>query len=121
MKTIYYGKLVRDNIPSIIEKEGKKAKVRLLNDNERGQALKNKLLEEAQELFEAITKDEVAKESADVLEVIFAIIEANGLKLDDVEAIRKKRADSRGSFKNWVFLEEVYEKDEVCPSERHSG
>ncbi len=118
MKIIRYGKLVRDNIPSIIEKEGKRAKVRFLEKSERGQALKNKLLEEAQELFDANTMDEIGKESADILEVILAIIEANGLRLDEVEAIRKKRSDVRGSFKSWVFLEEVYEEDESS-SEKH--
>lgn len=66
-----YQKLVRDNIPAIIEKNGETCVTRKLTDKEYEDALAEKLQEEVKELLEAYTAKErsvldCAKEMADV-------------------------------------------------------
>ena len=53
-----YQKLVRDNIPAIIEKNGETCVTRTLSDKEYEDALTNKLQEEVAELLEAYTAKE---------------------------------------------------------------
>ena len=53
-----YQKLVRDNIPAIIEKNGETSVTRKLSDKEYEDALTNKLQEEVAELLEAYTAKE---------------------------------------------------------------
>ena len=53
-----YQKLVRDNIPAIIEKNGETCVTRKLSDKEYEDALTNKLQEEVAELLEAYTAKE---------------------------------------------------------------
>lgn len=53
-----YQKLVRDNIPAIIEKSGETCVTRKLSDKEYEDALTNKLQEEVAELLEAYTAKE---------------------------------------------------------------
>lgn len=73
-----YQKLVRDNIPAIIEKSGETCVTRKLSDKEYEDALAEKLQEEVKELLEAYTAKErsvldCAEEMADVMEVLYAI------------------------------------------------
>ena len=74
-----YNKLVRNRIPEIIKNDGKTPKTRILNGEEYRFELLKKIVEEAQEVAAAPDKNELAKELGDVLEVVDAIIEANGL------------------------------------------
>ena len=68
-----YNKLVRDNIPEIIQKDGKKASFRTLtSDEEYKKALEDKLLEECQEVISASGKDRLV-EMADLFEVVKAL------------------------------------------------
>ena len=53
-----YQKLIRDNIPAIIEKNGETCVTRTLSDKEYEDALTNKLQEEVAELLEAYTAKE---------------------------------------------------------------
>ena len=91
-----FNKLVRDKIPQMIEAQGEKPVTRTLGDGEYHAALEQKLLEEAGEYRES---RELA-ELADILEVVFALCEADGHTL---EARREKR-EIRGGFAERVFL-----------------
>ena len=73
-----YQKLVRDNIPAIIEKNGETCVTRKLTDKEYEDALAEKLQEEVKELLEVYTAKErsvldCAEEMADVMEVLYAM------------------------------------------------
>lgn len=103
MKT--YNKLVRDKIPEIIKAEGKELKTRILDDAEYLDALVSKLKEEVAE-FEA---DHSIKELADVTEVIRALMDELGITKDELEKNRAERAESRGAFKDKIFLIEAEE------------
>lgn len=100
-----HNKLVRDHIPRIIEKSGKKAHTRILNDDEYLTELDRKLNEECAE-YQA---DKSLEEIADIIEVIYAIVEARGYSLNDLEKLRAEKAEKRGAFKDKIFLESVEE------------
>ena len=105
MPTIIYNKLVRDKIPEIIEKSGKIAHCRVLENEEYLAELDRKLNEECAE-FQA---DKSIEEMADVLEVLYAIAEARGYSVEELERVRVAKAEKRGGFKDRIFLESVDE------------
>lgn len=98
-----YNKLVRDKIPEIISASGKKANCRILSKDEYIIELDRKLDEECAEY----QHDKNIEELADILEVIYAIAEARGYSVSDLERVRAEKFDKRGGFKNRVFLENV--------------
>lgn len=102
-----YNKLVRDRIPEIIEKTGKKYSTRILYDNEYIKELKKKSFEELQEYVETNNNEDAIEELADVLEIIHALAEYHGASIEEVEEIRKQKAEKRGGFKEKIFLIEV--------------
>lgn len=101
-----YNKLVRDEIPSIIRKSGKKFSMHVATEQEYEEALWNKLDEEVAEFKSAVCEEE----AADVLEVIEAITKFYGLDPYAVETARQVKAGARGSFSSRIILEEVTEK-----------
>ena len=78
----------------------------ILSNEEYIVALEAKLNEEVAE-YQA---DKNLEEMADVLEVLQAICVAIGYSLDELEAMRAKKAYDRGGFKEKIFLEHVEEK-----------
>jgi len=100
---IIHNKLVRDRIPEIIEKSGKTAYRRILNNEEYIEELDRKLNEECAE-YQA---DKSIEELADMLEVMYAIAQARGYSIEELEQIREEKAEKRGSFKDRIYLEKV--------------
>lgn len=95
-----YNKLVRDKIPSIIQKKGQKATVRHLSNDEYISYLEQKLQEEVNEYI----ADKNGDELADILEVVFALGETLQLDPEELETLRKKKAEDRGAFKDKILL-----------------
>lgn len=107
-----YNKLVRDNIDTIINNNGKNevAITRILSDFEYKTELLNKLEEEFVELKEAIISginDDITEESADLIEVIRAI---NGDSLDLVMQKLEDKRRKKGGFSKKKYLEVVKKK-----------
>lgn len=98
-----YNKLVRDNIPKIIEQSGKKAVYYTLSSQDNITELDNKLCEEVNEYRE----DKNLEELADILEVLYAICEARGYSIEELKSKRKEKAEERGSFQKKIFLEYI--------------
>jgi predicted house-cleaning noncanonical NTP pyrophosphatase (MazG superfamily) len=98
-----YNKLVRDKIPEIITADGKQANIRILSNNEYREELIKKLQEEAKELAESPS----AEELADIKELVIAIREALGLRAGELEEVRRQKAAKNGRFKKRIFLESV--------------
>ena len=103
MSTIYYNKLIRDKIPEIIEKSGKRPITEILDDKDYNKYLDIKLGEELQEYLD----DDDINELADLVEVVYAILKYKGIEIDDFEQIRKKKSEERGSFDKRLLLKEV--------------
>lgn len=98
-----HNKLVRDKIPEIIAGDGKVAKTHILSDAEYLNELDKKLNEEVAE-YQA---DKSLEEMADVLEVLYAICEARGYSIEELEQKRSDKATARGGFREKLYLEFV--------------
>ncbi len=95
---LQHNKLVRDRIPEIIEGEGKTCRTETMCEKEYQRALAAKLQEEASELQDAGSAQEMIRELADVFEVIDAFIDAHGIDRNEIATVRTHRRESRGSF-----------------------
>ncbi len=105
-----YNKLVRDNIPDIIESKGETPVTKILDDNTYKIELEKKLNEEYQEVLTASGDDRV-EELADMLEIIRALAKLEGKSLQNVIEIADVKSEKRGAFEKKIFLEKVIEKN----------
>ncbi len=96
-------KLVRDLIPNIIMEQGNTPKTRILTDEEFKKELDKKLVEEVNEYL----SDQNIEEVADVMEVIYTLLDVHGWSFDDVERVRKEKAQNRGGFREKIYLESI--------------
>ena len=103
-----HNKLVRDKIPEIIENAGKTPMMHILSNDEYISELDKKLNEECAE-YQA---DKSIEELADMLEVMYAIAEARGWSVSELEAERREKAEKRGGFKKKIYLEYVEDGNE---------
>ncbi|ENQ3077351.1 nucleoside triphosphate pyrophosphohydrolase [Bacillus multifaciens] len=88
-----YNKLVRDRIPEIIEKTGKTCTTRILNEKEYIDEICKKIQEELAEYVEAETPEHKLEELADLLELVNALAQYQGVTLEDVEKVRKEKEE----------------------------
>lgn len=98
-------KLVRDNIPEIIEGTGHVPVVRTLDDKEYAEELRRKLMEEVAEYIDEPSTEELA----DILEVVYALGALHDASSDDLEVVRKSKAEKRGAFSKRIYLVSIEE------------
>ena len=94
-------KLIRDKYDSVIESE------RLTiceNPSETFIFLKDKIKEELGELAETVFND--VYEYADVIEVLYAMADFQGISKDEIEIARLKKLDEKGGFKKCLILKD---------------
>lgn len=102
-KHIVHNKLVRDQIPEIIEASGRSCVTEVLSNEAYIQALDTKLNEELAEYQQSKSLEELA----DLLEVMDAVVKARGYTWDDLTRVRKEKCAARGAFDQRIFLKEV--------------
>lgn len=107
-----YNKLVRDRIPEIIEKARKRHTVRVLEQDEYKQELQKKCGEEWEEYLRARNDQEAVEELADLLEIIYALAEVHDSSLEELEEIRREKAEKRGGFQDRLYLIEVEDNED---------
>ena len=100
---ILHNKLVRDNIPDIIENNGKSAKTFILDDEKYTLALEKKLKEETKEYL--LSKE--LMELADILEVVEALAKNQGSSFEEVLKLKKQKQKKNGAFDKRIFLVSV--------------
>ena len=101
-----HNKAIRDKIPEIIEESGKKYNLKQLDDESFLAELEKKLTEEVNEYSESKEVEELA----DLLEVIYRISELRGVNSDELDEIRKDKAEKRGKFASNLFLIDAEKK-----------
>jgi predicted house-cleaning noncanonical NTP pyrophosphatase (MazG superfamily) len=101
-----HDKLVRDRIPEIIERAGRRPAYRVLDGAAFRAALLLKLIEEAQEVCAAGDSERLS-EFADLAEVFEAALAACGFTPEDLSRTREARRTERGGFARRIFLESV--------------
>lgn len=97
-------KLVRDNIPNIIEQKGDKPDFVILDSYDYYNELKKKLSEELTEFNES---DDIL-ELCDLVEVISAILDYRNINGKEFEEMRSKENKTNGKFKDKIFLNGVH-------------
>jgi len=112
MNAKFYNKLIRDNIPSIIEKDNKISIVTVLDDKQFLTELKKKLIEESKEVVNTETRDELINELADIQEIIDKLKEVYIIDQDEIVAVQSKKAQKNGKFDKKLFLISVKENHE---------
>lgn len=98
-----YNKLVRDKIPEIIIQKGRVPITSYASDKEYEVLLKKKLQEEVNEFLEKGSSDELV----DILEVVYALSNHDGISDVELERLRKKKREERGGFEKRIILEGV--------------
>lgn len=101
--SIEYDKLIRDKIPQIIKDQGKREVIEVLDAVNYKRYLDLKLDEELKEYFEADNVEELA----DLVEVIYAILDYKGVSPENFEKIRTSKVQKRGAFKKRLLLKKV--------------
>lgn len=96
-------KLVRDNIPEIINLSGKRCKYSIISDTEYSASLITKMTEELSEFEE----HPCLEEAADIYEVYLAMLDNWNFKRSDVDLVAKLKRNHSGSFARRVFLESI--------------
>lgn len=100
-----YNKLIRDKIPEIITKKGLNPIIHIADYEEYREKLRYKLKEEVNEYAQSGDK----KELSDIIEVIYAICNFEGIDIEELETIRKNKREERGGFEKRIILDEVNE------------
>lgn len=97
------GKLVRDLILQIIEKDGRRPRTRILTTDEYRAALMDKFAEEARELRLAAN---VMDELCDLYELVAATAAAEGHSMAEVAELAERKRAERGGFERRIWLED---------------
>ncbi len=100
---IPHNKLVRDNIPDIIENSGQTANTVILDDKKYTAALEKKLKEETKEYLQSRELVELA----DILEVVEALAKNQGSSFEEVLELKRQKQEKNGAFDKRIFLVSV--------------
>jgi len=98
-----YDKAIRDEIPEILTKEGKKFKVEKVSDEIFLQYLNKKLLEEVNKYLESNSIEELA----DISEVITYILKLRNVNINQFESIALTKIMKKGTFEENLILKEI--------------
>jgi len=101
-------KLIRDNTMARASKRGAVSiECTTLARAEHAEALREKLLEEAQEVCQATSHEELIDELADVLEVCRSMMHMAGIDPQQVETARAQRYTERGGFEKGLYCHSI--------------
>ncbi|HEY2752332.1 nucleoside triphosphate pyrophosphohydrolase [Phenylobacterium sp.] len=91
-------KLIRDNLPAMMQAQGLTVFTRRLDEAEFVARLKDKLVEEAAEAKMATSRADLIDELADLGEVMLALAAAAGVTQQEIEVRRLAKHAERGGF-----------------------
>jgi predicted house-cleaning noncanonical NTP pyrophosphatase (MazG superfamily) len=100
-------KLVRDRMIKIILNDGYVPKYKTIKGNQLKIALKNKLVEEANEVLVSRTKQNLLEELADTYQALTDLTKESGFSMVELIKEVNRKFKERGGFRKGVFLIEV--------------
>ena len=98
-----YNKLVRDNIPKIMQENGQEPIIEILNDDRYKEELDKKLLEEVNEYLKEGTNERLG----DIVEVVLALLKYEDSNLGELIEIMDEKREEKGGFNQKIFLKGV--------------
>jgi predicted house-cleaning noncanonical NTP pyrophosphatase (MazG superfamily) len=101
---IEFNKVVRDKVPTLIERRGERTETVKLVGDALLAALQQKLVEEAFEALDVKSGEDLIGELADIQEVVKALCQALGVNPTDIETERKEKEKRRGGFQKGLML-----------------
>ena len=119
MMYLLFDKLVRNGVPKLVYEENGDLNYFHLKGEKCINVLKDKLLEEAQEVVDAESIDDVADEIGDVLDVLNALVKALKINKRQLKKIHRKKYRTKGGFKKGVFAYFVKIKPEDNYKEKY--
>jgi len=102
-----FNKLVRDKISHNIEQRGEIVNIARLSGDYLLRALKEKLVEEAFEVLDAIDQESIINELADVSEVVDGILSHINVTNSELEKRQAEKREKAGGFKDGIVLLET--------------
>lgn len=104
MRIFQQNKLWRDKAVELLEQAGSKVYWKKLDDAEYDKQLRLKIVEESEEVLNAISRDDLINELADVMDVIHALCTVNNISIDDIRLAQNKKHSDRGNFEGRKFV-----------------
>ena len=104
MARVEFNKLIRDRIKEKIEENGDTCEVKVLDDQAFEAALREKLIEEANELAKSASREEFLSEYADLMVVLDELASRYELSEADIKLALLESMEKKGGFKNRQFL-----------------
>lgn len=100
-------KLIRDKLPEIISINSAKIFTKVMKKDECITRLNDKLIEEASEVINSQTKEELIEELADLFEVMFSIAKIHGIDFEQIQEIQKQKKLEFGGFDGMIYADFV--------------
>jgi predicted house-cleaning noncanonical NTP pyrophosphatase (MazG superfamily) len=97
-------KLWRDLAIEMLEREGSIVHWTQLDDERFKQELRTKLMEEAQEVVQSHSNEELRDELGDLLDVVDLICQAHGVSLEEVHRVRAIKRSQRGGYEGRKYV-----------------
>ena len=111
MRVFKQEKLWRDKMIAKAESQGSVLHWRRLNDADYDKQLRLKLLEEADEVRVAQSRDELMGELADIYEVFSSLCILRNFSKEEIIAIQEKKRAERGGFDERKFVDTAEHPD----------
>lgn len=93
-----FNKLVRDKVPALIAKSGDRAVLTVVSGEEELEAMRRKIVEEANELAAASDRSDIVSEIADLMEILSAYRKRLNIRDTEVFEAQNSKRRSHGAF-----------------------
>lgn len=111
MPIFLFNKLVRDKLREEYEKLGQFARYVVLSEEEHSEALKQKIIEEANEI-PVVGRDDIISELADIFQVLDDFAALNGISEAEIQEVKQAKFNKKGGFAQGVFVETLELKND---------